>query len=434
MKTLHRLLIVIFGLISAHVSAQIPAYMPWGVRAWFPFTGNAIDSTGNGHNGIMHGTAGAKGRYGVPGTALQFNGTSDYIYVPAGSFAQEKSVDITSSLTISAWVKSYNYNMSSQMQIYWRGDPAPAHDPHMLYINGGTIRIRRDVDPGTTSNEVGYPLVGIDTNYHMFTGTYDSVTSIMRIYIDGVMKNSAYLPGLQTYPTASMYNYIGAVDGGTWQFFYGFIDELAIWNRALTPCEVAALYYSSANVITAHPVNDTISDGGTASFSVSVAAPSPSYQWQVSTGSAFTNIPPGAPYSGINTATLTISPVTSALSGYQYRCMVSSDSCSNLLSNPAWLIVKSTGLAELEPKATGIQLNRNPNSGVFTVSGIGFSGSVWIEMTDILGHRVYQDEAVLNNGEFVKQVSLSATISNGIYVLSVHSKETNEHMRVVVER
>src|ERR1044071_2539377 len=85
---------------SGYSYAQIPAYLPLnGLVAWFPFTGNAVDSTGNGHTGTVTGTTNAKGRYGIPNTAFRFNGTSDYIYIPAGSQPEMQSIDITSSLT-----------------------------------------------------------------------------------------------------------------------------------------------------------------------------------------------------------------------------------------------------------------------------------------------------------------------------------------------
>ena len=103
----NKTLFVLFLLLSVTSYAQIPSYLPLsGLVAWFPFTGNAIDSTGHGHDGNVHGTASAAGRYGQPNTAFSFNGTSDYIYIPAGTLEYNKSIDITASLTISAWVKN----------------------------------------------------------------------------------------------------------------------------------------------------------------------------------------------------------------------------------------------------------------------------------------------------------------------------------------
>jgi hypothetical protein len=430
-------ILVLLLVASAKSGAQLPAYLPsYGLVAWFPFTGNAVDSTGNGHNGTLYGPTMAKGRYGTPNSAYQFNGTSNYIYIPPGTLVQEQSVDITASLTISAWVKSYNYFFSSQQQIYWRGDATPAHDPHMLYLNGGQVRIRRDIDPGATVTEVGSSLSGLDTNYHLFTGTYDSATSMMCMYVDGILKTKNYLPGLQTYPTSTMYNYIGAVDGGTWQFFYGFIDELGIWRRALSACEVAALYYSVPNIITAHPGNDTVTAGGTATFAVSVSAPAPTYQWQVNAGSGFVNLSNTPPYSGVYTATLTVSPATTSLSGNLYRCSISSDSCLNRFSDSSKLIVAPSTVEILPLAATvNISVAPNPNAGTFSIiAHAPHNEELFVEVTDVAGKVLQKEELFPVNGQIKKEVSLNRDIAGGIYLLRVRSMSTNEVFRIIVER
>jgi hypothetical protein len=46
------------------------------------------------------------------------------------------------------------------------------------------------------------------------------------------------------------------------------------------------------------------------------------YQWQVNTGSGFTNLSNNAPYSGTGTSALTITNAPSIIYGYQYRCVV----------------------------------------------------------------------------------------------------------------
>ena len=405
--------------------AQLPSYLPlWGLTAWFPFTGNAIDSTGNGHDGVVHGTTMTSGRYGQPNTAFFFNGTSDYIYVPPGTLLKDISVDITASLTISAWVKSHNYFLADQEQIYWRGDATSAHDPHMLYFHSSEVRIRRDVDPGTTSLEVGASLTTLDTNYHMLTGTYDSITGIMAVYIDGVLKNSAVLPGLETYPTSTMYNYIGAVDGGTWQFFYGAIDELAIWRRALTACEIAALYQSVAHVPTSQPADDTAAYGGSAIFTIHDTAPTGTYQWQVDTGSGFANLTNVSPYLGVYTATLTISPVDSAFSGYRYRCIPLSGTCLSDTSGAAKLLAVPPlhlGLEALQ-NIKNVSISPNPNNGVFTLTCTSSKNAgVTIEITNLIGQIVYSDNALFQKGKISTELVLNRTLSNGTYFLRINS-------------
>ncbi len=435
MKNTFILLLVLMNAAAYGQMMSVPAYIPkTGLIAWFPFTGNAIDSSGHGHNGTVYGATMTYDRYGRPNSAYSFDGTSNYIYVPPGTPGYDISTDITASLTISAWVKSYNYFFTSQEQIYWRGDATPAHDPHMLYINGSQIRLRRDVNPGTTSNEVGYSITGLDTNFHLFTGTYDSASGYMCIYVDGMLKNKQYLPGLETYPTSTMYNYIGAVDGGTWQFFYGTIDELALWDRALTPCEVTALYYSIPDLVTKQPVNDTLNTGGTATFTITDAVPSATYQWQENAGPGFVNLTNTPPYSGVFTNTLSISPVTLALSGNSYRCIPAADSCLNDSSASAKLVVRTlipSCILRVNDKSA-ISIIPNPNNGTFMISGQRKDNNgLDIEISDVLGQIVYSEKITPQNGQINKQVVLNSALSNGIYLLRIKSDNENTVVRIM---
>lgn len=72
--------------------------------------------------------------------------------------------------------------------------------------------------------------------------------------------------------------------------------------------------------------NASTTVGGNASFGVTgvTGNPTPTYQWQVSTngGTSFTNLTNVAPYSGVTTATLTITGATLAMNNYQYQCVV----------------------------------------------------------------------------------------------------------------
>ncbi len=78
-------------------------------------------------------------------------------------------------------------------------------------------------------------------------------------------------------------------------------------------------------VVTAHPANTTVCSGLPATFTAAGTGTGLTFQWQVSTagaGGPYVNLANGAPYSGVNTATLTISPSSVALNGYYYRCVL----------------------------------------------------------------------------------------------------------------
>ena len=93
--------------------------------------------------------------------------------------------------------------------------------------------------------------------------------------------------------------------------------------------------------ITSQPSNVSLCAGGSASFSITATGQAITYQWQESTngGVSYTNLVNAPPYSGVNTATLTINPTTFAMNGNRYRCNVSGACPPVATSNAAILTV-----------------------------------------------------------------------------------------------
>ena len=105
----------------------------------------------------------------------------------------------------------------------------------------------------------------------------------------------------------------------------------------------------NAPTITAQPTNQTVTEGQTASFTVTATGENPTYQWSQSTdqGKSWTEI------SGATGSTYTTAATTTSMSGYQYRCEVS-NSAGSVTSNAVTLTVNAatvsvTGVT-LEPK------------------------------------------------------------------------------------
>lgn len=89
-------------------------------------------------------------------------------------------------------------------------------------------------------------------------------------------------------------------------------------------------------VISGHPSDASICPNGNTTFTVTSSGPTLSYQWQVNTGSGFLDVAATAPYSGVTTATLTLTSVPSTYYGYLYRCVVTNP-CGSTNSNSATL-------------------------------------------------------------------------------------------------
>jgi hypothetical protein len=91
------------------------------------------------------------------------------------------------------------------------------------------------------------------------------------------------------------------------------------------------------------PTNKTITDGTNTTFMVAATGTTPTYQWQVDTGSGFNNLANGGPYTTVTSATLNITGATIGMNGYLYRCIVSGAApCGSVASNSGSLTVTLT--------------------------------------------------------------------------------------------
>ncbi len=412
-------------------SQIIPSYVPSsGLVAWYPFSGNAIDSSGNGNNGTIYGCSLTTDRYGHANSAYFFDGTSNYISIPSST-----SLDLISDLSVSAWVKSSNFNPPSGVSnIVWRGDAVSAHDPYSLYLFSNEAKFRRDVDAGTTINEVGFTTSIIDTAFfHLLVGTYDSHSGYLSIYFDGTLTSQDYLPTVVSYPTSSFWNIIGSVDIATSNFFNGTIDDIGIWNRSLSPCEVSKLYYSSTTLITRQPKNDTVHAGEDATFSINDTGGLATYQWQVNSGSGFVNLSNSIPYSGVNTRTLTVASVSSSIAANTYRCLRYGALCTDS-SISGKIIFGTTETGAINNIISNINVYPNPNNGDFTISGslsLLPTQSISFEVINMIGQVVYSDKIVLSNGTFKHNLSLNKP--KGVYLLRIYSDRFNWTHRLIID-
>jgi hypothetical protein len=182
---------------------------------------NANDSTPNNNDGTLIGSpAWTSSRDGY---ALNFSAGK---YVVTNN---NQTLNPTAAISATAWI-----NASS-----WTGNPAILQKgattvQYRIYATGGNVVF--DL-PGVGSVATPLPSTG---TWHFITGTYNG--SVLRIYVDGVVKNSVAATGV--IKTTSDPLVIGAADqsGNANTTFNGAIDEIRIFSRGLTSDEVLALY------------------------------------------------------------------------------------------------------------------------------------------------------------------------------------------------
>ncbi len=131
-----------------------------------------------------------------------------------------------------------------------------------------------------------------------------------------------------TFPTSTLNNY-----------HYGYPDFqfYTCDTNNITTAPTVVVGAGGGVGISSHPVSVTTCSGCNASFSVTASGAS-SYQWQLNTGSGWSNITNGGIYTNATTSTLNITGATTGISGNQYRCYVVG-ACGNGSSNIATLSI-----------------------------------------------------------------------------------------------
>ncbi len=207
--------------------------------AYYPFDGGtAVDATGNGHDGVLQaGTLTA----GAIGDALYFDGVSTRIEVPDAPELRLQG----SGFTFAAWVRLDSYGGLRDRPILFKAETSNCsncitngYEWWFGWVNDLflSMPLKHRSDVSTTP----IPVLG---TWRHFAATYDKATSTVTQYVDGVPVNVvSQIPNPM--PLAGVTDnslYIGWSTNYSGSWFLGALDEIRIYNRALSPSEIAAL-------------------------------------------------------------------------------------------------------------------------------------------------------------------------------------------------
>ncbi len=238
-------LCAIFLLITTLTLAQIPTD---GLVAYYPFNGNANDESGNGNNGTLVGATITSDRFGVPNKACLINGNSGFD--GSGIFVSiPNSVQGMSQVTLSIWVKEYNLT-------YYHGEAYisfGAHGSGLLSIGhfnsaNPSGNISFDVSNPPNGLGIGYPYDESFTNtYKHYILVYDGVAGTMKAYQNGnLIEIQAGMTGAIVTPIdfggIGKHLWVNSGSGSSTRF-NGEVDDVRIYNRALSYAEIQALYH-----------------------------------------------------------------------------------------------------------------------------------------------------------------------------------------------
>ncbi len=176
-------------------------------------------------------------------TAADFNGTTDYVDV--GNFNVAGS-----GITLTAWFNADDFGTTDQRIISKAHSSAEADHTWMLSTverSPGVYSLRFRVDAGGTTNTLIASSGSITAGqWHHAAATYDDASGSMKLYLDGVEVGSMThsVGGSVTPSTDNVYIGANPEGAGLYGVFDGRIDEVAVFEQALTSSEILALSLS----------------------------------------------------------------------------------------------------------------------------------------------------------------------------------------------
>lgn len=191
--------------------------------------GTGADASGFGHDGALAGPLPAPGRAGTPGTALRFDGVDDHV-----------SVDATPALTPTAEVS---------LSVWLRPDALPEREmfvvSHGSWQNRWKLSLTPEARPRWTVRtsagvvDLDAPTAVEPDRFTHLAATYDGAA--LRLYVDGAMVSERAHTGAM--PATDLPLLLGQMLPGQSEYnFPGVLDDVRLYNRALTAAEVEELF------------------------------------------------------------------------------------------------------------------------------------------------------------------------------------------------
>ncbi len=293
---------------------------PSGIIEWWPGDGSA-NGIIDGNNGALQGNAVASAT-GMVGNCFSFDGTNSYVQI---SDAPELN---PANLTIEAWVKF------KSLESQGSGD-SPAGDQYIVFKQNSRNSSFEGFDLSKTrisgSDRFRFLIasasgqsVEIRSTSVISTGVWYHVAAVRganttQLYVNGQLESQGSISAAQDYGTLPLY--FGTSGQSFWDHkLNGFLDEVALFNRALSASEIAAEYAAGAAgrckgaAIVSQSSSQSANIGANVSLSVNATGfGSLSYQWRFNSSDV----------SGATTSNLALNNIQPANAG-TYTVLVAS--------------------------------------------------------------------------------------------------------------
>lgn len=254
---------LIFILILALAASAAHAANPTAdaVGKWKLANTTYTDSSGSGYTLTASGTpTAAAGHNG--GTALATacaSASSQYLTINDNA-----GLSITGNLSISVWVKLTTKNVYQMFATKWGASGAYSY---ALYVNSGNAVVFRVSANGTALTTAQSSTALTTAVWYHIVGVYNGTD--LRIYINGALDGSPVAHTTGIYDGTQAFQ-IGNDNTSGGLYLNGVIDDVAIWNRALSSIEVATLYTYLDDFTMSAVISGTLRDTSGAAIDCSI--------------------------------------------------------------------------------------------------------------------------------------------------------------------
>jgi hypothetical protein len=282
------LLSLLFIVLVASAFAQTPSYVPAnGLVGYWPFNGNANDESGNSYNLLPGlGATLTSDRNAIPNSAyfLSTAAQGGQLLFNSSDF---DLIDGFQSGTVSFWLEINSHDITNHYfgydNIFMTRHKSGVNSQIQIGLKGGTTQLRVHLNGGLPANDTFESSQSLELfTWYNVIYTWDNTSE--KIYINGALDssepNNTFITEL---PSPDIFCFGSTLTGIGSETTNSALDDIGIWNRALTDEEILDLYSSCAITPTAIVGEVTPLNFATANYFCN-DNPGSTFTWEVSNG------------------------------------------------------------------------------------------------------------------------------------------------------
>ncbi len=202
--------------------------------AYYPFSGNTADESGNDYHGTNYGATLVTDRFGNENEAYYFNGTNSYIHLPTPNVGQNDGMG-----TWACWFRTQN-------------DFSPEHAQLLDIFHAGGMHLAEGKAGG--GMEIGYGdqnhvndnLYQVnDDNWHFIVLSYNNLN--LKLFVDGELRDQV-TDGVGQIDYNGLFGIYLGMQGLNINHFLGYLDDVRIYDRPLSQEEITDLYFENTTI------------------------------------------------------------------------------------------------------------------------------------------------------------------------------------------